>query len=152
MKEISDFMRDPSHSPSIFPITLRFEEESSIECIGHILERWVQLQHVLIRLDQFQHSFKTDLQLLETLLRARDTVNGETGPNAQATWKICPNLQTIHFDVVSANSAGLIGFDGDLMYAYEQMARAVAFSRRRGPLERISWGVEGCWETFVTTG
>jgi hypothetical protein len=123
-----------------------------MEFIGHILERWVQLQHVTLRLDQFQHSFETDLQGFKTLLRARDTVNGETGPNARATWKVCPNLRTIHFHAVFTDSAGLIDFDGDLTYGYEQMARAVAFSRRRGPLERISWGLEGSGETFVTSG
>ena len=133
MKDISDFMRDPSRSPSIFPVTLQFQEETAIEFIGHILERWVQLQHVSIKLDQFQ--YKADLQRLEALLRARDTVNGETGPNAQATWKICPNLRAIHFDAVR-----MFDFDGGLTYGCEQMAQAVTFSRRRGPLERISWG------------
>jgi len=142
MKPIVDFMRDASKTPTTSPTTFVLHQAFAAKSICVVLERWVQLQHISV-LDEWAYRRKPELQYLERMLKTRDTLGEETGPNAQATWKICPRLQTLHFEVEDTTDLDLHYPGEDPQEDYRRMARAVAHSRRYSPLERISWGARG---------
>lgn len=133
---IIDLFRNASASIVVRPKALRLSEWLPVDSICRILERWPQLQDVSLTMNYTVYYIEKELEDLKKQFKIRDTVNEEAGIDVQATWKLCPNLQTLHFE----GWAGVNMEAGEGNFSFQRSARDLLHSRRYSPLRRISWG------------